>query len=367
MGINQSRQELLSIKAQMLHSIQEAISKVSRARYVHVMVNDKFNAGIVEFINANFDPAEHCFVFYRGAPETQFAIPQHGNVVKLLDFSYFSIPATVERVFFHGLFLPDIIAYLYNNRDLLKKSCWLIWGGDLHEAKRNEVSDFVKTNFLYYNGLEHDRIYLKELYNHDAKFIKTLCYSAFNAEEIESVPHVKSDYVKILVNNSAHPSTISALKNLAHFKDENIKIFTILSYGQAQYKEQIVETGKEIFGDKFIPMHDYIKAEDYLHFLASLDAYILNQGRPQGATTLQTLLLMGKKVFVRGHIAEPFKAHGLDVYHTESIPGLTFNEFLMNERKDANKKAAAYKFTDEFKLEVWRKTFAGETEPPLGA
>ncbi len=362
-----SKQDLLTIKARILHSIQDAAYKMSHTKYVHIMCNDKFNSGIVDFINTNFDPAEHCFVFYRGVPETQFPIPKYENVVNLLDISYLTIPNSVEKIFFHSLFLQDIILYLYNNKELLKKSCWLIWGGDLYEAKRNKIGDFVRTNFNYYNGVEHDRIFFRENYNHNIPLIKTICYSAFTAEEIEAVPRPKNDRVKILVNNSAHQSTISALKKLAHFKNEHIEIFTILSYGQARYTERIVETGKEIFGDKFIPIYDYIKAEDYLHFLASIDVYILNQGRPQGATTMQTLLLMEKKVFARAHIAEPFKAHGMDIYHTESIPNLTFGEFLANEHKDANKKTAAYRFTDEFKMDVWRKTFAGETDPPIDA
>src|SRR5690606_3405679 len=98
--------------------------------------------------------------------------------------------------------------------------------------------------------------------------------------------------VNILVGNSADPSNnhLEILDKLLPYKDADIQIYTPLSYGDQDHAKLVSEYGKKLFSEKFSPVTDFMKEENYLNFLCSIDIAIFNHKRQQGMGNITTLL-----------------------------------------------------------------------------
>lgn len=71
----------------------------------------------------------------------------------------------------------------------------------------------------------------------------------------------KKEELHIQIGNSADSSNnhFEILNKLEKFKNKNIKLFCILSYGDKIYAEKVIKYGEKIFKEKFIPIEKIIK------------------------------------------------------------------------------------------------------------
>ena len=90
---------------------------------------------------------------------------------------------------------------------------------------------------------------------------------------------------------------LEILKILSKFKRENIKIFAPLSYGDMEYANQVISYGKEIFGDKFIPIQKFMPLEEYYRFLYTMDVAIFGMKRQQALGNIFMQIQMGCKIY----------------------------------------------------------------------
>ena len=170
---------------------------------------------------------------------------------------------------------------------------------------------------------------------------------------------------RILAGNSAtqenqHSETFHALE---HLKDENIEIICPLSYGSPEYRDKVIEEGKNIFGGKFMPLKDFMEYEDYICLLASCDAGIFNNNRQQAMGNILILLRLGKKVYLREdtsmwrHFKEDMK---YCVYPVSELEGITLEELARfpSEKARGNISIAEEYFSGNYAAEQWRKVFA---------
>ena len=122
--------------------------KINNYKYVHIMFNDKFNKPFVDFLNRNFNQKEHvvlCKRFYN-----EFPFPEGENVLDIKTLKGLNFNKN-EKIICHSLFDNELIDYLYKYEYILKnKTYWMIWGGDLYEAKRDKKNDLVRKNFMGY-------------------------------------------------------------------------------------------------------------------------------------------------------------------------------------------------------------------------
>jgi hypothetical protein len=88
-----------------------------------------------------------------------------------------------------------------------------------------------------------------------------------------------------------------------------------------EYAKNITDRGKEIFGDKFIAMLDFMPFDKYLEFLGEIDIAVFAHKRQQAMGNTITLLGLGKKVYMRNDVTpfETFKDIGVKVFDVESI------------------------------------------------
>lgn len=281
-------------KRQLVKSINYVISKY---KYIHIMSNDKFIKPFVDFMNNYFGDDEHLFLINDLGIDTKVApFPSGKNVFEFMKLKGINFGAkNIDKLIFHSLFAQDWVDYLYKNKDLLNKSYWVMWGGDLYNPPRDEKNDYVRKNFKgYLNDI--DREYALNKYGMPDRFFNVFYNFPISKNMLDSTRQEPHEYIKIQINNSCNKTTLEALDMLSKFKDENIRVTTILSYGKyMEYKEPIIQKGKEIFGEKFEYVDELMSPSDYANYLAQNDILILNQRQQQAVGNTLATLYLGKE------------------------------------------------------------------------
>jgi hypothetical protein len=338
------------------------IPALKKCKYVHIMHNDKFIAPFVDFMNRNFNPDEHLFLCMHTCP--QFPFPTGKNVVKIRDLRGIKLNrANIKQVICHSLFIPGLVDYLYQHQDILThKAYWCIWGGDLYNAPRDAVNDFVRKNFYAYIGLM-DREYALNKYGmrdnfYGANYIFPTLFGN------DDVVIQKSEHpIRIQVNNSADDSTLEMLDILSKFRDQDIEIYTILSYGKMEYRDQIIARGTELFGDKFHYLDKYLEPDEYKEFVKQNHILILNQNRQQGVGNTILNIQYGNKVFIRGDVST-YKylndVDGVKIFDSRNIGDMTFDEFIRNDYVAQNRKNIRNRTEEESLVLQWNNILNAE-------
>lgn len=352
-----------NIKAKIKNKI--IFNKSKHCKNVHIMFNDKFNKPLVEFLNKYFDMDDNLFIFHDGYSKSLFPLPKYSNVIKLNYIADMKLHKNVRKIFLHGLFVPGTIDWLYEHKEILKKSYWFIWGGDLYDIEENDKSMYIKKNVKAYIGsLEKDAEYARKKYVSDAIFLPIDIPSPLSLEMLDNAQKtkIKNEYTVIQINHSACRSTLEILDKLSKFKDKPVKIKTVLSYADIIYNDEIIKKGKEIFGDKFIPQMDYLQPQDHSKYLADTDILIMNQQRQQGGRNINAMLYFGGKVYLRSDVSTwnyYMNEQGFKLFDTLNLDNETFESFIeMNqEDKDNNKKLAYDLHSDKNIVPYWEKIF----------
>ena len=133
-------------------------------KYLHIMRNDKFINPFIDFINKNFSKEKNTFFIIDGLETIKVVNEKNvewyiskGRKLKgilkkivlflqlpILYIKLFNYCRKCEKIYLHGLFDPRITTFLYIFRFFLKKSYWIMWGGDLYS-----YNDRKKKSFFY--------------------------------------------------------------------------------------------------------------------------------------------------------------------------------------------------------------------------
>ena len=70
-------------------------------------------------------------------------------------------------------------------------------------------------------------------------------------------------------------------------------IVTPLSYGDAAYRARVIQSGRALFGDAFVPLVDFMPKDQYIELLASCGHVMMNHVRQQALGNLVISGLMG--------------------------------------------------------------------------
>ena len=333
---------------------------ILKYKFVHIMFNDKFNKPFVDFLNNHFNSTEHLVLCKRFFSETPF--PQGDNVIEISSLKGLRFE-TNQKLICHSLFDAELVDYLYKHPNILtEKAYWAIWGGDLYQAKRDEKNDFVRSHFKGYLT-DVDTEVAKKQYNLAEKpFYCIHAIFPISKNTIQNITKKRKDFTQIQINNSCDESTLQMLDVLAKFKEENIKITTILSYGKLEFKDEIIQKGRNIFKDKFEYLDTRLAPQEYALHLAQNDLLILNQNRQQGVGNTVASLALGNKVFIKSEIStySKLKNFGLTVFDTNEIAKLNFDCFITNPCAKSNQERAMMFFDDEYKASLWRTVFNAE-------
>ena len=208
---------------------------------------------------------------------------------------------------------------------------------------------------------------MKENYHIRGKFY-VAWYHNYNIihmlEKLQDTKRLNCGECNIQIGNSATPSNshIFILRKLEKYKEENIKIYVPLSYGDREYAQRVVQEGRKLFGDKFIPITDFYKESEYYEFLNQMDIAILGMKRQQALGNINAQFFWGKKVFLREKsILKHYfsRTRGCSVSSIEDIENMNYQQFISftEDQKNNNIERMKDILDIELRITEWNKIF----------
>lgn len=280
---------------------------------LHICPLDKFLPPFIEFVRKHIGTTDQLFFTYRSIKKYPYypgpdAIHRDGKFTRYFFMFYHMYRS--ERVILHGLFDKFVITGLFFQPWLLKKCFWLIWGADLYRQELDSNVFWTPTVFFrqfvvrnlghIVTSIDGDYEYAKALYKLKGRRINIFTYPSSLYTPKVDIPK-RDGVIRILLGNSADPSNnhIEALEHLRRYAQDNIEIYSPLSYGDPNYRDEVCREGEKIFGSKFKPLVKFIHYDKYVQFLSTIDIAVFNHARQQAMSNIRTLLGMGKKVYIK--------------------------------------------------------------------
>lgn len=282
-------------------------------KILHIMILDKFLVPYIDFIDEHFGRENHHYIFITSEKYEYGLTPRHNVEFLYTDDDIFitllKYMHKAKKIILHGLWRDKINLSLYFNQELLKKCYWIMWGGDFYfPEKHSKIKhEIIRKMGHLITYVEEDYKLVKQWYGTQGIYHECFMYPSNLHKEYANKPKERST-INIQLGNSADPTNnhIDVLKKLEKYKDEDIQIFTPLSYGDEEYAKGVIAYGEELFGDKFIALTDFIPFEKYLEFLSEIDIAIFAHKRQQAMGNTIALLGLGKKVYIRNDVT-PWK------------------------------------------------------------
>lgn len=345
----------------------------------HIIFESDYSFAFQNLIKRYFDINEHVFLIAGRAtwdPAKQFS---YCNSVRVTDFYSPEITQIVNnssQIIIHGLFFRDVVDFFSHNAYLLKKTCWMIWGGDLYAYRMTGTAEFPsdyedKRKFIIQNIsriaciLEEDFLLAQQIYDTRAERFAAFYPLLNDYEYLNSIRKscVSFENLTVQIGNSATVENChaEALQLISHFKNEQIKICCPLSYGNTDYAEQVIQLGRNIFGDNFVPITNVLPIKEYSDFLNLVDIAVMNHNRQQGLGNTFALLYLGKKVYLRSDTTSySFLTNiGIKIFGIEELATSSFATFTDFSENDAinNIRIIGMEFSEERCAERWKSIF----------
>ncbi len=349
------------------------------------MYNDKFSTPYVEFVLRNYEIDEHLFIYWGGVSTNEIPILEHKNVVVFSKFTdYPKLLAAMfkcRKIYLHSLFFPQLLVMLFLMPFFLRKCNWVVWGGDLYfyKYKKNCVADnvcewirkrVIKRFAQISTSILGDFKIIQKVYKTRAKRIYARYPPAIDFSFLDDVSKKQvtdSDTVSILLGNSADLTNDhkEALANLSNFSQESIQIICPLSYGgNAAYISEVIKFGHDLFGEKFVPLTDFMSKKEYGEVLAKIDICIMNHKRQQGLNNIRALLYLKRKVYLNKAATpyEYFTENGVSVYDVDLISSISFDEFnaFASSSAEKNRSFIAHTLSEEYTRKIWQDSFESD-------
>lgn len=335
---------------------------------IHLFTADKFAEPYINFINSNFDKNDH--VFYIIGDENFIKNKEIENVIffKKDILNLFRIIIKMnksKKIIVHGLFHNIVVRLLFFQPWLLIRSNWFIWGSDLYYYRVPKITFKSKLNELFRKKViknfgslstqvEGEVDLARKWYGAKGEYKYSFLYLSNIYKDCNR--EVEKEYGKryIQIGNSAAVTNNhkEVFEKLVKYKDEDIKIIVPLSYGDEDYKNEIIKLGINMFGEKFVPITDFMDSDKYIDLLNKIDVAIFNHNRQQALGNITTLLGLGKKVYIRSNIStwRFCEQHKLKVYDS-NLKDLSILEDITERDKINNIKRVRESFNEK-KLKI---------------
>lgn len=316
----------------------------TKNKVLHVCNLDKFIPPFIEFLEEHFDDFATRHIFFIAGDIVRYPYHARANIVQaqrgrmsqVLHLARLAAAMQkADKIILHGLFNKYVVILLFLMPWLLQKCYWVMWGGDLYVyqlgnrySKSWKLKEFFRRPVIrrmgyLVTGTPGDVELARKWYDARGQHIRCFNYPSNIFEPSTCLEDKKHSGINILVGNSADPSNNhkEVLDRLRQYKDINIKIFCPLSYGNKEYANKVMDYGKSIFGNKFIPITEFLKGDEYNEFLQTIDSAIFNHTRQQAFGNILKLLGYGKKVFIRKEstLNGVLECYGIVIFDSTSI------------------------------------------------
>jgi len=385
---------------------------------LHVVFDNIYLRKFIEMINRNLGKERHAFVVLSYDPIRHLDNREHDNVHFMRAHRRFSLLRGEDAKKFSSLIRDSDRAVIHHLSDAairllhgtkIEKN-WVLWGSDLYDyipiplfqsrtrdllassaegglvnrAKQGRRAlvalwrnrrrkAFVREIDNVMTCIEGDYRLVVEHFRTKARRVHfsypiPVDFDDLNATDRPAIPKkydFKSKYEYVIqLGNSGYPSNnhVEVLHRLRNIESGNFCVVAILSYGDnPAYIRGVIEQGRALLGERFIPITEYLEPEAYAGILRQIDVAIMNHNRQQGMGNIVSLLYMGKKVFLSegvttfGYLTEA----GIAVYPVQSIDRSELKQLasLSEEKKAANRLRIYEMFKDDQALANIRAAF----------
>ncbi|NLI72696.1 MAG: TDP-N-acetylfucosamine:lipid II N-acetylfucosaminyltransferase [Bacteroidales bacterium] len=345
--------------------------------YFHVFYGENgYSKALLELLENHIDLDNHIMVFGFYKEQSKNAVYSGKintkSLLKINDLLF--VLKNIQKadwIYIHFLQYNPTLLYWALNEKLLKKSTWIVWGSDLYSYYKKDKN--LKTRIYEFwrrkviSELPEIAVFaeeefnlIKKLYETNAEYAPILYPIPINISYLDRLkPKVSKEKTVFLLGNSGDKSNLhyEMINLLTPFSAENIEIICPLSYGaDKEYQESVIRYGTKYFGDKFIPLVDFMGKEEYSQVLGSIDVALMNHKRQQGLGNILALLYLGKKVFMRTDVTSYafLKNKGCELYDITQIKNFSFTELMETTAEIVkNKKIVKGIISKENYLNLW--------------
>jgi len=338
-------------------------------KILHIIPESMQLEQFMVFMEDYYDDITHDFIItdFGGSGEAT-RIKEHFfnkyNIIEISTFRIKDVPTLCKRlrkskeydnIIFHSLYLNYLLLALLFNIKAVRRATMIVWGIQdggpftVPEAKSiykihgwlyEKLRSFIIPEFRYIcTMIESDYKKVKKLYNVKGGNKKS-GYIMGKLENDEIDAKKRKDSVNIQVGHAGFELTftIEALEALRKFKDENIRVFSPLSYGNDNYISEVIQKGKEIFGSKFISITKQISHENYVKFVSYMDIYVHNATGQMGLANIDTHIANFNKLYLneKGVVYSDLKeTPGYHMSRIGDICNQSFEEFAYCDSEQA--------------------------------
>lgn len=316
-------------------------------KILHLMpCNKKFIEPFREFIDNHFKNIENTYFIYNqkgsNSCKDKYSNCFFLNILTHLIYFYKN-----DKIIIHSLTNSRLILFFLFQPWLLTKCYWVMWGGDLYsylyktKTLRSYIHNFIFRSVIKNMGhfvsyIQGDYELAQKWYGAKGKYHECFMYPS-NLYKDYSVNQMQQNTINIQLGHSAYETNnhLEILEELAQYRNENIKIFAPLSYGNISYAKTVANKGNEIFGNKFIAINDMMTLEKYLAFLAEIDIAIFAAKHQVAMGNIITLLGLGKKIFMQSDVTafQMLKNKGIKLFDVKSLNIHIIDEITKKQNK----------------------------------
>ncbi len=364
-------------------------------KYLHFMADNIYTKEFIELVQSNFNTEEHLFIIFNHKNMKRYVNPKKYQNIKFFTFTenflfrFFTINKfttirklmkQTEYIFIHYL-TKEISGILLGFRRKVK-ILWVIWGADLYEylplklydqhtsellskldgkikplLKRMNTSFYKEIRKAVIKRLDYIitanrgdvRLFRKYFKNKARWYPYDIYPNPIDIEERyrgtrnsdnERILRKNKKEMFFLIGNSGVPTNnhLDILIRLSKLKEQNFKIICPLSYGSSNYINKIIKKGKNIFGNRFIPLTQFLKPDRYFKILESIDLAIMYHNRQQGRGTMNILLQLGIPVCMKKtSLFFYYQENNMSVLSTENLENIISKNFEFNLDLSLNK------------------------------
>jgi hypothetical protein len=263
-------------------------------------------------------------------------------------------------------------------RKRLKKCVWITWGHDLYvegdwdqksalkivlkRLKRKAKFYYLKDLFGIGVGFKMDILEIRKLAK-DVRILN-LPYPLDTNVSLDCPEKKGGGPVRVMIGHCCYPflNHKANIDRLLKFRNENILLSFITSYGEKPYAEEVIRYATEKFGkDKVENIDQFMEMDQYGEYLKSVDIAILDYRHQSGLGNFYQLCAYGTKLYLNpeGVLYKVSNLDGLSPHSTEQIAAETFAEFAAPESKSVKNRRipyGRYHFDRNVPLQLWVKS-----------
>lgn len=249
--------------------------------------------------------------------------------------------AEADKVVLHGLFDTSIMLLLAWRPGVRRKTCWIIWGGDLyaHRQPARSLRDRVLKSLRRFvvvrlpqvaTHVPGDAVLCREWFGWRGEYLRAITYPHSVVRLPDAAPAAREsgagsrrgtgvleadaaagdhggenrqprDPRRVLAGNSAAPTNNhrDLFERLKRVDDGHMLVYCPLSYGPSEGRDEVAAWGAAAFGERFVPLLDMMHIDAYLDLLGSMDMAVFNHDRQAALGNILMLVGLGKRVYLK--------------------------------------------------------------------